>query len=161
MLAASDDFPRIHVPLEAIGDAVPRLVDFEVMRPPNRDIALLRFIAGTAGETDIQHVAILDLSQNAVLGTVPDRIGQREAKWSWEDNRLVIAAVDGLTDEFQLRGGRGPLAVAAAPSQRRQDGPRTYAPPNWLPWEAQGPQPQRRGQRQQRPKTLFDMIFGN
>ncbi len=161
LFAASDDFPRIQVPLEPIGDAVPRLVDFEVMRPPNRDIALLRFIAGTTGEADIQHVAILDLSQNTVLGTVPDRLGQREAKWSWEDNRLVIAAVDGLTDEFQLRGGRGPSAMAAAPSQRRQDGQRTYAPPNWLPWESPQ-QPQRRAQqRGQKPKTLFDMIFGN
>lgn len=168
LLAASDEFPRIQVPIEPIGDAPPRLIDFEVMRPPNRDIAALRFIAGQVpgppGETDVQYVAILDLGQNSVLGIVPDRQGQKQAKWSWEDNRLVIAAADGLTDEFQLRGGRGgSAAMAAANAQRRSlgDGPRTYAPPNWLPWGQPFPPPQRRAQRSQRPKTLFDMIFGN
>lgn len=161
-LAVSDALPRLAVPLETVGDAEPKLVDFEIQRPPNRDIALLHFSAGRMGPQnapeEIQHVAIIDLAQGSVLGVIPDRRGARRATWTWEDAKVVVASVDGLTDEFVLRGsGRG-TAVAATP-QRRQvaDGQRTYAPPTWLPF-GQAP-PQQRRQRQ--PKTLFDMIFGN
>ena len=168
LFAASDDYPRISVPLEAIGSALPRLVDFEVKKPPYKDIAILHFVAGqvqgTAGAEDMQYAAVLDLTQSAVIGIIPDRQGQRRAKWNWEESKLVIEAVDGLTDELALRGGRGlPAAMASAAAARRQagDGTRAYAPPGWLPWGV-GPQPQqqRRAGRQQ-PKTLLDMLFGN
>lgn len=167
MFATSDDHPRLQVPLESVGgEAPPRLISFEVMKPPNRDIALLHIDAGqmpgASAPEEVRHVAILDLAQRTVLGVVPDRQGQRQAKWAWEDSKLVITAADGLTDEFQLRGGgRTPSAAVAATGPRRQysEGPRTYAPPGWLPWGGQ-PQPQRRAGRQQ-PKTLLDMLFGN
>jgi tetratricopeptide (TPR) repeat protein len=166
LFAASDTYPRMQVPIEQVGDAAPRLTGFEIARPPNRDFAVLRYStgAGRSGEPEAQYAAILDLSQAAVLAIVPDRLGNREAKWAWEDSRLVVTAADGLTDEVQLRGNRsGTTGVAALPPRRRYaDGPATYTPPGWLPWSGpQAPPQQRRAQRPQRPKTLFDMIFGN
>ena len=125
---------------------------------------MLRFTAGppaapVSGET-VQYAAILDLSQSVVLAVLPERRGQKQANWNWEDNRLVVTAVDGLTDEFPLRGGGRPAAVASASQQRRagNDAPR-YGTPTWLPFGTAPPQQQRRAGRQ--PKTLFDMIFGN
>lgn len=166
-VAISDVHTRITVPLETVGGVAPKLIDFEVMRAPNNNVAVLRFLAGKtpgpAGEEDLQFAAILDLPQGTVLGVLPDRRGHKNAQWTWEDSRLVVAAVDGLTDEFSLRGGARAAPVAAAQQPRRQygDGPRTYAPPAWLPFGGSGPsQPTRRAGRQQ-PKTLFDILFGN
>ena len=164
-LAVSDDYPRISVPLETIGGAQPKLVEFEVMRPPHAHLAVLRFIAGTTtgptGTDEVRNAAILDLPQAAVLAVLPEKRGQKIAKWSWEDSRLVIAAADGLTDEFVLRGAGRTSPVAAAQARRQPgDGPRTYAPPAWLPFGAAPSQPQRRAARQQ-PKTIFDLLFGN
>ncbi len=161
LFAISDEHPRISVPIEPIGDTQPRLVEFEVMRPPNRDIAVLRFSPGQAPVGDpVQHAAALDLGQGQVLGVYPDKVGAKQASLSFEDNKLVIAAADGLKDEYTLRsGGRGQsVASAGHGPQRRFSEHRTYAPPNWLP--GAGPPPQRRPQRQQ-PKTLFDLLFGN
>lgn len=168
LFAASDDFPRIQVPIEASGEAMPRLTQFEVMRPPNKDIAVLRYNAGqmVGGEgEELHYAAILDLGQAVVVGIVPDRQGSRSATWNWEDSRLVVTAADGLTDEFPLRGGARSTAPAVAQGPRRMpsDGQHTYAPPNWLPWTGAPPPSQRRAQSpsRQKPKTLFDMIFGN
>lgn len=161
-LAVSDAHPRLAVPLETVGDTEPKLVDFEIQRPPNRDIALLHFIAGRTGPQnapeEIQHVAILDLAQGNVLGVIPDRRGAKRATWTWDDARLTVASIDGLTDEFVLRGsGRGTAMAGVAQKRQYADGQKAYEPPTWLPF-GQTP-PQQRRQRQ--PKTLFDMIFGN
>ncbi len=162
-LAVSDQLPRISVPLETMLNAPPKLTEYEIGRPPNAHIAVLRFSAGPpaapGGAETVQYAAIIDLSLSAVVALLPERRGQKQASWSWEDSRLVVTAVDGLTDEVPLRGGR-PAAVAAAPQQRRAglEAPR-YGTPTWLPFGIGPPPQQRRGSRQ--PKTLFDMIFGN
>ena len=82
------------VPLETAAGALPRLLVFEVMRPPNSSIALLHFttgqLPGSVRTEETQSVAILDLGQNQVLGIVPDRLGEKRAKWTWEENRLVV-----------------------------------------------------------------------
>jgi tetratricopeptide (TPR) repeat protein len=163
--AVSDLHPRLAVPLEGAADPPPRLVGYETGKAPNAHIAILRFSPGRApGGTvtdEVVHAVVVDLQQSAVLGTLPDRNGPRQASWSWEEGRLVVTAADGLADEFPLRGGPRGAAVAAAPGPRRSvaEGPRTYAPPTWLPFGAQ-PAPQRRAQRSQ-PKTLFQLLFGN
>lgn len=158
--AASDDHRRLLVPLDGATDTPPRLTQFEQPSQAHRDTAVLRYETPRPGQPAAAYAAILDLAQASLLGTLPDRLGQRQATWTFEDQRLVVVSADGLTDEFQLRGGRGPSAVAAAPGSRRAsaDGSRTYAQPTWLPFGA--PPPQQRRARQQ-PKTLFDMLFGN
>ena len=32
--------------------------------------------------------------------------GEKEAVWTWDDGKLVVASADGVTDEFQLRQGK-------------------------------------------------------
>lgn len=165
LLAVSDVHPRLAVPLEVTTGATPRLVEFEVKKPPYKDIAILHYTAGQLpgpnGAEEIQYAVILDLAQAQMLGVVPSRIGTKEAQWSWEESRLVVTSVDGLIDEFAVRGGRPPPSAVATAQQRRQytEGPRTYAPPGWMPWGSAPPQTRRGPQRQ--PKTLFDILFGN
>jgi tetratricopeptide (TPR) repeat protein len=161
-VALSSIHGRIVVPLETVDDQPPKIIDFEVQRPPYRDFGLLHFIAGQlpgpSGPEEVVHTAIIDLAQGVVLGVVPDRRGTKRARWNWEDSRLVVTSIDGLTDEFVLRGGR-PQAVAAVPPRRPAgEGPRTYAPPTWLPF---GALPPPRQQRRQQPKSIFDLLFGN
>ena len=170
--AVSREFPRISVPIEMAGDGLPRLIEWEVKKAPNKDIALLRFSAGhlasPGGTEEIEHVAILDIAAGSVLGVVPHRQGVKRATWTWEDNRVSVASVDGVTDDIALRPGRSkePVVAAAAPAPKRtsSDAPRTYAPPSWLPWEVSQQAPRREmraAPRPQRPKTLFDILLGN
>ena len=44
-------------------------------------------------------------------GIVPHRQGKRLAKWTWDEGKLVVASVDGITDEFVLKGAK-PAATA-------------------------------------------------
>ena len=64
------------------------------------------------------------------------RQGAKQARWTWEDGKLIVASADGLTDEFQLRQppAKEPPPVAAV--RRAPD-----------PWR--------------KAKSLFDLIFGN
>ena len=177
LLAVSRDHAGIQVPLEMVGEGLPRLIEWEVKKAPHKDIALLRFSAGqlasAGGAEEVEQVAVLDLAARSVLGVVPHRQGPKRASWTWEDNKVQIASVDGITDEITLRPGgtkdsTPPAAVAAAnPSPKRSSGdaPRTYAPPSWLPWEggqSSGPRREARSApRPQKPKTLFDILLGN
>ena len=178
LLAVSRDHAGIQIPLEMVGEGLPRLLEWEVKKAPHKDIALLRFSAGqlasAGGPEEVEQVAVLDLAARSVLGVVPHRQGPKRANWTWEDNKVQVASVDGITDEIMLRPGgakdkdsSAPAAVAAAtPSPRRSSGdaPRTYAPPSWLPWEgaqSSGPRREARSAPRQKPKTLFDILLGN
>jgi tetratricopeptide (TPR) repeat protein len=166
--AVSQDFARISVPLEMAGEGQPKLLDWEVRKPPYRDIALLRFsggqIPGRNGPVETEQVAILDLAAAAVVAVVPHREGEKRARWTWEDGNVTIEGVDGLKDEFALRQSR---VVASAPKRME----RSYAPPSWGLWGdafggGLGPAPaptkgsSRPTQRRQ-PKSLFDILLGN
>lgn len=172
LYAVSQDFPRFSVPLEMAGDGQPRLLDWEIRRPPFKDIALLRFSTGTVqrpnGPQETESVAILDLSSSTVVGIVPHRDGERRSRWSWDEGTIVVEGVDGLKDEFVVRQSR----VVATAQTRRPD--RAYAPPSWGLWGesfsnngfgASGPAPARKETRaqprRQQPKSLFDMLLGN
>lgn len=161
LFAISDLHPRVQVPLESIGDALPHIVEYEIKKPPYKDIAVLQYSVGQppGSAEELHYAAILDLAQSSVLGVVPSRLGAKQANWSWEDSRLVVTSIDGLIDEFQVRGGRPQPVATAQPRRQYTEGPRTYAPPGWMPWGNAPPQ-QRRGQQRQ-PKTLFDILFGN
>ena len=171
LLAASREFPRLRIPIEMAGEGLPRLISWEIKKPPYRDIALLQFSTGQitapGGVEETEQIAIVNIPTASLIGIVPQRRGQKRAIWTWDENKVTVAAVDGLTDEFTLKGNRAivdPNAVAAAQAKRQADGARqSYAPPNWLPWDT-GPQQQRRtssSSRPQKPKTLIDILFGN
>ena len=154
--AVSDQFRRLRVPLEMAGEGQPRLLEWQVRQPPLRGIATLRFAAGVVpgavGPEEVEQVAILDVDNNAVIGIEPHREGQKVANWTWQDDRVVVASVDGATDEFILRAG-----VA-----RNSDG-RRYSNSDsgvWSPWgQLDASQSDRRERRRSRPKTIFQFLF--
>ena len=130
--AVSDQFRRLRIPLEMAGDGQPKLLECEVKQPPLRGIATLRFtggvVPGAMGPEEVEQVAILDLDNNSVIGIEPHREGKKVATWTWQDDRVVVASVDGATDEFILRAGR-----------QRDGDPRRYTSSEgggggWMPW---------------------------
>ena len=77
------------------------------------------------------------------------RRGSKLAQLTWDDGKLVVASADGTTDEFQLRQAQGP-AVQPPPPPKRYAGDQQKSP-SWSPWGGSG----------KKPKTLFDLLFGN
>jgi hypothetical protein len=62
--------------------------------------------------------------------------GSKEAQWTWDDGKLVVASADGVTDEFQLRQGKPKEPPPQAQPNRTAE------------------------QRGRKPKTLFELLFG-
>ena len=105
------------------------------------------------GPEEVEQVAILDLDNNSVIGIEPHREGKKVATWTWQDDRVVVASVDGATDEFILRAGR----------QRDAD-PRRYTSTDsgggWMPWgQLDSSAQEDRRSRRRKPKTIFQLLF--
>ncbi|HXF54612.1 MAG TPA: tetratricopeptide repeat protein [Hyphomicrobiaceae bacterium] len=160
--ARSDEYPKIRVPLEMAGKGQPRLLEWEVKKPPFKDIALLRFSAGRVATPEgaaeeVEHIAVLDLAAGTVAGIVPHRQGSKYATWTWDDSgKVTVAAVDGVTDELVLRTRRE--VVATAP--RRPES--IWGFPPWAPWnqEPYAPRSDSRPRARSQPKSIFELIFG-
>ncbi len=166
--ALTDLIPGLRVPLEMLGQGEPRLLNWEVKEPPIQGIGILSFFGGTlksaSGPEDIEYAAIVDIDARRVMTIVPDRQGKARAKWTWEPGRVVVASVDGVTDEFSLR-------TAPVADRRGYDGryPRSGgATSAWAPWDQpwaggfgdQRPRTTRRAVvKKKKPKTLFDLLF--
>jgi tetratricopeptide (TPR) repeat protein len=138
--ATSDDYPQVRVPLEMIGEGAPKLIAWEVQKPPYANYGILRFSGGQvtskAGTEDTELAAIIDIVGAKVLAIEPNRQGTRLASWTWGGDRVQIASVDGVTDEYQVRPGNVPVA-----------GNRDYS--------------DRQERRRYRPKSFFEFLFGN
>ena len=164
--ATSPEFPKLTVPLEMMSEGQPRLVEWDAKKPPFKGIGVLRFSAGKVegprGLEDVEHAAVLDLQTRTVLAVETFRQGDRLSTWTWDENRLMVASVDGYTEEYSLR-----LKKEGLPGQRRITS--TNSPwksgkgvPFWAPWAQQfDGNSGDRGNRQpkQQPKTLFDLLF--
>jgi hypothetical protein len=124
-----------------MGKGQPRILEWDVKKPPFGGIAVLRFHAGVVdgsrGPEEVEHAAIVDLQTNAVVSMVVQRQGERVAQWSWDDGKLVVLSADGLTDEFQLRQGKPPPPPPVVAQKRPAD-----------PWGGR------------KPRTLFELLFG-
>ncbi|MGE0627462.1 MAG: tetratricopeptide repeat protein [Hyphomicrobiaceae bacterium] len=162
LIAVYEKNPRLHVPLESFGDSPPRLLTWELQPQPYSRFGLLRFsagrVAGLNGEEEVENVAVIDHRSAKVLGVVPDKRGAKRAKWSWSDTQLSVAGVDGLTDEFTLRIARPRTDEYASRYGRDRSG---YAFQDWNPWQGIAPPSGPRRARRSKPKTIFDLIFGN
>jgi tetratricopeptide (TPR) repeat protein len=136
-IATNEEFPRLTINLEMMGKGQPRILEWEVKKPPFAGIAVLRFYSGTAqgakGPEEVEQTAIIDLQSNTVVSVAVQRQGEKQAQWTWEDGKLIVATADGLTDEFQLRQGK--------PKE----------PP---------PQVQAKRTEPRKPRTLFELLFG-
>lgn len=172
--AISADLQDLSIPLEMIGAGRPKLIDWEVKTAPNKGYGILRFSGGQvpakSGPEDTELAALVDIENKKVLAIQPNKQGLRVANWTWEPDRVRVASIDGVTDEFQLRAAiETPVEAAAAPAPvkktRAADGASGTA---WSPWD-QLSSPQARPEREPRtqrraaskPKTIFDLLFGN
>jgi tetratricopeptide (TPR) repeat protein len=142
--ATSDDYPKIRVPLEMMGEGLPKLIAWDIQKSPYAGYGILRFsggnVRGKDGPEDTELAAIIDINGGKVLAIEPHRQGARVASWTWDGDRLQIASVDGVTDEYHLR----PVNVAASNRDPNYDAQRAE-----------------RQQRRSRPKTIFEFLFGN
>jgi hypothetical protein len=122
-----------------------------------RGIATLRFAAGAVpgamGPEEVEQVAILDLDNNLVVGIEPHREGKKVAAWTWQDDRVVVASVDGATDEFILRTG---VARGADPRRYTSSDSGVWSPWGQLDSSSQG---ERRERRRSKPKSIFQLLF--
>jgi tetratricopeptide (TPR) repeat protein len=140
-IATSDEFPRLKVTLEMVGKGQPRILDWEVKQPPFAGIGVLRFDVGTVdgakGPEHVENVAILDLQSNTVVSVIVQKQGDSEARWQWEEGKLIVTGADGITDELELR-------------QKPKEPPKRYAndPYGKGGWNSG-----------RKPKTLFDLLF--
>jgi tetratricopeptide (TPR) repeat protein len=168
----SADYPRVRVPLEMMADGQPHLIAWDVRKAPLQGIGMLKFHAGRAGNVDIEQVALVDTQAATVIGILPHRVGDRESKWTWDETRVSIASIDGVTDDFTLRVEKpkekereaGPVAAAPQPRRVSSGDNSQRGVPSWAPWAQKdwGGGSQQRQQRQApKPKTLFDALFGN
>ena len=139
-IATNDEFPRLRINLEMVGKGQPRILEWDVKKPPFAGIAVLRFHAGVVdgpkGAEEVEHAAVVDLQSSLVVSVEVQRHGEKVAQWTWDDGKLVVASADGVTDEFQLRQGK----------------PKELPPPQV--------QPRRADSGQRKPRTLFELLFG-
>jgi len=165
-VAISDEYPQLRVPLELMGDGLPKLLSWEIKAAPYASYGILRFsggrIAGKSGPEETELAAVIDIPGAKVIAIEPNRQGTKVSNWTWDGDRLQVASVDGVTDEYQLR----PVAVAVvgAGVGRRPDEVQSAQP--WAPWDQPlGMSPTQRQDSRPRhsgkPKTLFDLFFGN
>ena len=70
-IATNEQFPRLKIELEMMGKGQPRILEWEVKRPPFAGIAVLRFHAGAVegprGPEEVEQIAIVDLQTNTVV----------------------------------------------------------------------------------------------
>jgi tetratricopeptide (TPR) repeat protein len=142
-IARNEEFPRLQIELEMLGKGQPRILEWEVKKPPFQGIAILRFAAGALetgrGGEEVEYAAIVDLQANAVVAIEMQRLGSKVATWTWDEGKVIVANADGITDEFQLRQNKQPVAQA----------PKRSGDP-WG-WGSE--------QRSRKPKSLFDLLF--
>jgi hypothetical protein len=139
-IATNEEFPRLNINLEMFGRGQPRILEWDVKKPPFAGIAVLRFHAGVVdgpkGPEEVEHAAVIDLQSMTVVSVEVQKQGEKQAQWTWDDGKLVVASADGVTDEFQLRQGKPKeLPPVVAPKRTAEPGGR-------------------------KPRTLFELLFG-
>jgi tetratricopeptide (TPR) repeat protein len=151
-VATNDQYPKLKVDIEMLGTGQPRILEWEVKTAPFAGIGVLRFHAGVVegprGPEEVEQVAILDLQSNAVVAVETQRRGARLAQLTWDAGKLVVAAADGTSEELSLRAEK-PKEAAPPPKRvaSEKDG--------WSPWGSTW------DSAKKRPKTLFELLFGN
>ena len=173
--ASNADFPKLAVPLEAMSALPPRILEWDTRKVPAKGYGLLRFTAGQIegkeGPEEVEHAAVVDLAARTVVAVETVRQGKRTATWTWDDTKLVVASVDGFTEDYPLKArareaAQQPVAAAPQSAQPRRvtSSQGQGGTPSWAPWAQPNGGEYRGGggrQRQQQPKTLFELLFKN
>lgn len=173
--ATNDELGDVRVPLEVAGEGAPRILGWDLQEGEFSHIGLLRFSAGKIDSggvsVDNEFVALVDTRTSEVKAIEPHRQGKDESKWAWGSGRVVVSAIDGLTQEYLLRSTE-PTRTVGGPTRQRRARSRSDENLPWAPWAQDGsnrsarPAAQRRSaqrpsQTQKKPKTLFDLLLGH
>ncbi|MGE0024257.1 MAG: hypothetical protein AB7S70_11575, partial [Hyphomicrobium sp.] len=161
--ALDERFPRLSIPIEMMGSGEPKLLEWQLKEPPFKGIGTLRYYGGSvpspgkAGAEDMELVAVVDLDMGHVLAVEPHKLGSKVATWTWDNGKVTVASVDGVTDEIELRYG--------APDEMAGGGRRyttSTETGGWAPWDTPfggttyaSPPPKRK----KKTKTIFDLLF--
>ena len=169
--AVSIDTPALRVPLESPGTGPPKLIDWEAKKAPLKGIGILRFQGGTlaskSGPLDVELTAIVDINARTVIAVEPHKLGTKTAKWTWEEGRVVVASIDGVTDEFNLRPTSQPQLTPKqqraadarnGESRNNDDGDQLDKPRHERAQRSAGNQNSRSSSK---PKSIFQLLFGN
>ena len=176
--AVNTEQPALRVPLESLGAGQPKLLDWELKKAPLKGIGVLRFrggsVTGKDGPQDVEMAAIVDVAGRVVVAVEPSKLGPKTATWTWEEGKVTVASVDGVTDEFNLRSS---IAADPGPADgqkrnrsaegRQRDDDQDQAPDKFdrpKPERERAP-PQRSagnsGRSSPKPKSIFQLLFGN
>lgn len=180
--AVSDELTRLVVPVEMLSEGTPKLVSWEVQTAPHDGFAILRFSAGqlqtAGGAIAMQLAALVDLTAQRVITIVPDKETRgkdvKSTVWTFEDRRISVASIDGVTEEFPLEGAPANVgalaagtALGAAARRRLSSGAPTGTA--WAPWNepvamprtaaSSQPRPARTVQKKKKPKNIFELLF--
>lgn len=162
--AVDDRYPRLSVPLEMMGSGQPKLLEWQLKEDPFKGIGTLRFFAGSvpssgkSGSEDIEQVAVIDLEAGIVVAVEPHKQGDKVATWAWDNGKVTVASVDGVTDDLDLRIGRRDEIAGSTPGRRYT----TTETGGWAPWDTPfgapfGQAPPKRVKKKS--KTIFDLLF--
>ena len=177
-------FPTLRVSLEMISASQPRILSWERLKAPTNNYGLLRYAAGELpspqGVDPVESMAIVDLARMTVIGMPIAKLHGKLANLNWTDTGVVITGADGLVETVALKDVARDLDkdavdprdrdVATSATRRPDQGSasRSDGPTGWTPPWNQGGYRERdnqreaaRRQQQKKPKTLFDLIFGN
>lgn len=180
--AVSDMLPRVTVPIEMLSEGTPKLMRWEMQPAPHESFGILRFTAGqlqtTRGTDEIEMAALVDINAQRVVTILPDKqsgkSGSKTSTWTFDNSRITVAAIDGLTEEFPLDGPAANVgalaagaAIGAAGTRRLSSGAPTGTA--WAPWNdpvgmpnsgaATQPKPARTVQKKKKPKNIFELLF--
>ena len=170
--AVNAELGSLRVPLEVAGEGAPRILSWEMQNGEFRNFGLLRFSAGKieidGKPVDNEFIAIIDTRNQTLRGIEPHRQGKQVSKWSWGSGRVIVAAIDGLTQEYVLRRKAQSVSQAQRAVRRRRT---SSGSPAWAPWSQNESVGRRastrrarsrsRQRRRRKPKTLFDLLLGN
>lgn len=174
--AQNSQFAKVRVLLEMSGAGQPKITGWERKKPPFSGFGTLRYNAGSImvenRGTMQENAAIVDVVQGTVLGIVTARIGAQAATFEWSDGTLTVASADGGSEKFKLTSQTQEDRDVAATVPRKPvasdgGGGKKYSggQPSWSPWAQTGPSGggggQREARQKQKPKTIFDLLFGN
>ncbi len=184
-VAIGNAVPNLRVPLEMFGKGTPKILRWERQKPPYAGFGVLTFSAGQVegpaggAAVDLESAAIVDIAGAEVLGLPLSKKGTKAAAWNWDDGKLTVTSAEGLVEDFTLRGVRTGASAAAAATDKssprreavsrgsgdgapRPSGSNSGAVPGWAPW-SQPPSsaPPKQASRQQKPKSIFELLFGN
>ncbi len=159
-VARSENYEKLEVPLEVLGDGPPEITDWSI-RKDLKGIGVLRYLAGkvvTKGKTEeVELAAVIDLWRADLRGIEPWRQGARLANWSWNQNgQLEVKSAEGLST-LALRGDRdGGSRVAATSTARSSVGGRGQV---YTGQTSQRRTIARRDPPRRKSKSLFELLF--